>query len=206
MRTSFPRTSCLKLCALTLLLALPVACRREQPAEQPATPANPSATPDATTAADSPLKDVTENTPDHVIGISYPPVAAQYPALAAELRRYAEAARADLIEAAEGREKGEAAAPYELVLPFSELHVSPTLVAVGDISFGDNAVTASVGIDSLEYVCRRGAQQRSNHRNDRAHYQSHVTYFSTAVSRQLVRRRRAARADLVDECPTRWRP
>lgn len=131
MRTSFPRTSCLKLCALTLLLALPVACRREQPAEQPATPANPSATPDATTAADSPLKDVTENTPDHVIGISYPPVAAQYPALAAELRRYAEAARADLIEAAEGREKGEAAAPYELVLPFSELHVSPTLVAVG---------------------------------------------------------------------------
>jgi hypothetical protein len=131
MRTIFPRTSSLKLCALALLLAVSPGCRREQPTEQPATAVAPAATPAATATVDSSLKDVTENTPDYVIGISYPPVATQYPALATELRRYAEAARSELIEAAKGREKGEGAAPYELVLPFSELHVSPTLVAVG---------------------------------------------------------------------------
>ena len=81
--------------------------------------------------ADAGLKDVTEHTPDYLIGISYPAVASQYPALALELKRYAEAARADLLQAAKGREKGAEAAPYELVLPFTELHVSPTLVAVG---------------------------------------------------------------------------
>ena len=36
-----------------------------------------------------------------------------------------------MFEAAKGREQGTDAPPYELVLPFSELHVSPTLVAVG---------------------------------------------------------------------------
>ena len=36
-----------------------------------------------------------------------------------------------MLEAAKGREKGEGSAPYELVLPFTELHVSPTLVSVG---------------------------------------------------------------------------
>ena len=131
MRTISPRASPLELCVLALLLAASPGCRREQPAEQPAATA-PATTPAETTATvDSSLKDVTENTPDYVIGISYPPVAAQYPALAAELRRYAEAARSELIEAAKGRGKAGGSAPYELVLPFSELHVSPTLVAVG---------------------------------------------------------------------------
>jgi hypothetical protein len=117
---------------LTLLAAaLAAGCKREQPG-QPATPATAAATaPAPAPAIDATLKDVTENTPDYIIGISYPPVASQYPALAAELKRYAEDARAELVEAAKGRAKGEGAAPYELVLPFSELHVSPTLVAVG---------------------------------------------------------------------------
>ncbi|KQY52639.1 DUF3298 and DUF4163 domain-containing protein [Lysobacter sp. Root494] len=131
MRTTFPRTSCLKLCVLASLLAMSAACRREQPAEQPTAPAVPASIPGGKAVVDSSLKDVTENTPDYVIGISYPQVAVQYPMLAAELRRYAEAARSDLVEAAKGRGKEEGAAPYELVLPFSELHVSPTLVAVG---------------------------------------------------------------------------
>lgn len=132
MRTTPPRTSHLKLCLLTLLIAAALAaCKREQPT-QPAGPAtSPPAQPIPSTGMDTSLKDVTENTPDYIIGISYPSVAGQYPVLAAELKRYAEAARADLVEAAKGREKGEGAAPYELVLPFTELHVSPTLVAVG---------------------------------------------------------------------------
>ena len=131
MRTTSSRAS-LKLCAFVLLLAVSAGCRREQPAEQPAAPTAPTAAPGTVAApVDSSLKDVTENPPDYIIGISSPPVATQYPALAAELKRYAEAARSELLEAAKGREKGEGAAPYELVLPFSELHVSPTLVAVG---------------------------------------------------------------------------
>jgi len=114
-----------------LAAASVVGCKRESP-EQPAMPAKaPAGTTAVATATATDLKDVTENTPDYVIGISYPSVASQYPALAAELKRYAEAARADLLEAAKGREKAGSSAPYELVLPFSVLYASPTLVAVG---------------------------------------------------------------------------
>lgn len=132
MRTTSTRKSRLKPWAMTLLaVALLAACKREQ-APQPAAPAAPSTpAPVASPAVDTSLQDVTENTPDYIIGISYPPVATQYPVLAAELKRYAEAARSELVEAAKGREKGAGAAPYELVLPFTELHASPTLVAVG---------------------------------------------------------------------------
>lgn len=127
MRTPPPCTSNLKWLALALLVAL-AACKREQPA-QPAAPATPAPAPAA--AVDGSLKDVTEHTSDYIIGISYPAVAAKHPALAAELKRYAEAARADLLEAAKGRGKGDGAAPYELVLPFTELPSTSTLVVVG---------------------------------------------------------------------------
>ncbi len=126
MRTNVPRT--LLLLALLAGASLP-GCKREQPAAPaPASTPAPAATVPAPGAA---LQDVTEHTADYIIGISYPAVANEYPALAAHLREYAEAARSELMEAAKGRDKGEGSAPYELVLPFSELHVSPTLVAVG---------------------------------------------------------------------------
>jgi len=129
MRTKRPRTlSRLAPIALALLVVL-AACKREQPA-QPATTASAPQAPTAT-APGLELKDVTESTPDYIIGISYPPVANRFPPLAKDLKVYADAARADLLEAAKGRGKGEGAAPYELVLPFTELHVSPTLVVVG---------------------------------------------------------------------------
>ena len=140
MRTTPPRTApfiapaVLAMSVLALsTMALLGGCKREQPAPTTAPPT--TATPDATVALpagpDAALKDVTEHTPDYLIGISYPAVASQYPALAMELRQYAESARSDLVEAAKGREKGTDAPPYELVLPFTELHVSPALVAVG---------------------------------------------------------------------------
>jgi len=129
MRMITPRTlSRLAPIALALLAAL-AACKREQPAQPATTATAPQALPAATPGLE--LKDVTEITPDYIIGISYPPVANRYPSLATDLKHYAEAARAELFEAAKGREKGEGAAPYELVLPFTELHVSPTLVVVG---------------------------------------------------------------------------
>lgn len=127
MRMNLPRTS---FALAVLATAMLTACKREQPAPAPA----PAATTPAVAPAagiDASLQDVTEHTPDYIIGISYPPVASKYPALAEELKRYAQGARAELVEAAKGREKGEGSAPYELVLPFTELHVSPTLVSVG---------------------------------------------------------------------------
>jgi hypothetical protein len=127
MRMNVSRTSF----ALALLVAaMLAACKREQPA--PATaPAATAPAPAPVAAVDASLQDVTEHTADYIIGISYPPVAGKYPALATELKRYAQGARAELVEAAKGRAKGEGSAPYELVLPFTELHVSPTLVSVG---------------------------------------------------------------------------
>lgn len=140
MRTTPPRSTIplmtpavLAFSALSLsIIALLGACKREQTgqtaAPPPATPAAPITPP---SGADAVLRDVTEHTPDYLIGISYPAVASEYPALAMELRQYAESARSDLVEAAKGREKGTDTPPYELVLPFTELHVSATLVAVG---------------------------------------------------------------------------
>lgn len=124
MRNQAPRGF---LYAVLAVLVLASGCRREQPGQASA----PAPIPAPQPAVDAGLQDVTEHTPDYVIGISYPQVASQHPALAAELRRYAEGARAELLEAAKGRAKGEGAAPYELVLPFTELHVSPALVVVG---------------------------------------------------------------------------
>src|SRR5688572_25745054 len=124
------RRACVFAVALALACTLP-ACRREQPqapgAPQSATPAAPTAAPRAP-ATD--LKDVTEHTPQYIIGISYPATATQHPVLAAELKRYADNARADLMAAVQGRGQ-DLGAPYELVLPFTELHVSPDLVVVG---------------------------------------------------------------------------
>ena len=117
--------------AVTVLCLAMAACKRD--AAAPATTATPGTTPAAGTPAGVPvveLKDVAETTPDYVIGISYQTPAAKYPGLAAELKRYADAARADLIEAAQARKKGEGSAPYDLSLNFTEVLDSPTLVAV----------------------------------------------------------------------------
>ena len=102
-------------------------CRREAPAPQPAPSATTATAPVAPATGE--LKDVVETTSNYVIGISYPPSASKYPGLAAELKRYAEAARADLLEAAAQRRPDEPA-PYDLSLSFTQVLDSPTLVAV----------------------------------------------------------------------------
>jgi hypothetical protein len=119
----FPR----RVLVSTALLILVAGCRRdESPVPQPA-PSTTAAAPAAVPAVE--LKDVVETTSNYVIGISYPPSAAKYPALAAELKRYADAARADLLQAAAER-RPDAPAPYDLSLSFTQVLDSPMLVAI----------------------------------------------------------------------------
>src|SRR3546814_10212679 len=86
----------LSTCCLLFALA---ACQREAPAPEARAPESqtaPAAVPaPAAPAAPVELKDVIERDPNYVIGISYPPNINQYPGLAAELQRYADAARSD---------------------------------------------------------------------------------------------------------------
>lgn len=107
-----------------------VACRRE--AEVPQAPATDAA---PATAAEAPpagaqLEDVVESAPGYIIGISYPDIASKYPGLAAELERYAQRARAEVIEAARQREVTPGAPLYDLTLTFTALVDTPALVAV----------------------------------------------------------------------------
>ncbi|MEN1939510.1 RsiV family protein [Luteimonas sp. MJ246] len=121
---------------LLLLAALVLAgCRRE--AEVPggaAVDAPPTAAARDTGPEQTPLvlEDVMESDPRYIIGISYPPGINRYPGLAAELKRYADAARADLMEAVDARDPDapSAGAPYDLSLPFDMVMESPEVVAV----------------------------------------------------------------------------
>ncbi len=116
-----------------LLLALGLAaCKREaEPAAPAATPSAPTAeqaAPPPAPVAD--LKDVIETNERYVVGISYPPSAHKYPGLAAHLKRYADAARADLLEAVGGLGNDKPSAPYDLTLSFTDVLDTPQLVAV----------------------------------------------------------------------------
>jgi hypothetical protein len=118
------RSACLP-CLLLLVLA---ACQRES-APVASAPEPPVATTTSATAP-PPLQDVVERDPRYLIGISYPPVAARYPRLAAALKAYADAARGELMQAVSGLGDDRPIAPYDLSLAFSELAATPQLVAI----------------------------------------------------------------------------
>lgn len=84
----------------------------------------------APTPVDTRLEDVIEQTPTHVIGISYPPSVNQWPGLASALRAYSEDARTELKQAVDGLGGKAPTAPYELSLSFSEIARTAQLVAV----------------------------------------------------------------------------
>lgn len=119
----------LRVCALSVVTLLAAACSRGPSSEDAPVAAN-EVTASAPVAPPAVvLKDVVEITPQYVIGISYPPSAAKYPALAAELKRYAEAARADLLEAVQARDAAAGDMLFDLSLSFTEVLDSPSMVA-----------------------------------------------------------------------------
>jgi hypothetical protein len=124
-----------------MMLAGIVACGRDAPEPDgngaPA-PASQAPAPSAPAADPAPveLEDVSEATADYIIGITYPQSASQYPELAAQLKRYADEARGELMEAVQARrqrepagEGTEGATMYDLSLAFTEVLDSPDLVA-----------------------------------------------------------------------------
>lgn len=78
------------------------------------------------------LEDVVEATSNYLVGISYQGDAERYPGLAKQLKAYADAARDEVVEAAQSRPRGEDAGsnvPYDLSLSFTEVLQSPDLVS-----------------------------------------------------------------------------
>ena len=118
----------MRACALSLLILALLACSREQ-SSGTALPNGQVAPAPASTTIVVDLADVVEATPNYVIGISYPKSAVKYPQLAAELKRYAESARADLLQAAQSRDASDKTGLYDLSLSFTEVLESPDLVA-----------------------------------------------------------------------------
>lgn len=123
-----------RLLACSLLLAL-AACQREAPQSQ-ATPQPqsqaPTATPQAPHATDAPveLEDVIERDPRYVIGVTYPSGVNRYPGLAAELHRYTQAVRRELMQAVSGLGSDKPRAPYDLSLSYRTIVETPRIVAV----------------------------------------------------------------------------
>ena len=78
------------------------------------------------------LDDVLETDPLYIVGISYPKGMERYPGLAAELKRYADAAHADLMEAVDAYDtaNGDGRVPYDLTLAYEVLMETPSIVAV----------------------------------------------------------------------------
>lgn len=117
-------------CAAALVLFALAGCRKEtaaEPAEAAQGAVEQVAEP-ATTEID--LRDVVENNPRYVIGISYPAVVAKYPGLARELMNYSSAAKAELMEAVDVLGNDKPTAPYELSLSYELLVDTPAIVAV----------------------------------------------------------------------------
>jgi hypothetical protein len=118
--------------AVALAALLAAGCDRDAPdaADAPAAQgAPPSGAPVDADAAPLELADVVERDPAYIVGITYPSVANAHPGLARALKAYADGARADLMEAVEGR-PADAVGPYDLSLSFTELEATPRIVAV----------------------------------------------------------------------------
>jgi uncharacterized protein DUF3298 len=115
-----------------LLLLLAGACQRQTPvpAVAPAKPASASSVSGPAAASTVHLEDVVVRDPRYIIGISYPPIANRYPNLALALQQYANAARADLLQAVEGLGQQKPTAPYDLSLSFMQVSSTPQLLVI----------------------------------------------------------------------------
>ncbi len=117
---------------LALLCVALGACRREQAPQAGGPATEPQATTPAATPEPAPVKltDVSERDQRHVVGISYPPSVNRYPGLAAELKKYSDAARAELQQALDGLGAEPPRAPYDLSLSYTIVAETPRVVAV----------------------------------------------------------------------------
>ena len=118
---------------VSLLAAMGVAgCRKEAQggAAAPARTGAEAGAGQSAAAAPVALDDVMERNPRYLVGISYPPGARAYPGLAKALKAYAEAARAELMQAVSGLGGNRPTAPYDLSLGFGMLMETPDVVAV----------------------------------------------------------------------------
>lgn len=120
-----------RLVSLSLLAFLAAACNRgSEPAPALTTSdAPPVATMPAPPVAGA-LEDVLETNARYIIGISYPPVAEKYPGLASELKKFADSARSELMQAVSGLGNDTPTSPYDLSLRFNPLLETPQLVAI----------------------------------------------------------------------------
>ncbi len=121
--------------ALAVGLVLLAGCKREPdttaaPTEGSATTQPDTTAPQATVDAPLELRDVIENTPQAVVGISYPPDVNRYPGLAKALSDYATAARGELQQAVDGLGNDKPTMPYELSLSFEKLLETPQMVVI----------------------------------------------------------------------------
>ncbi len=108
---------------------LTVACERNPPAPAQA-PSPAAATPPPAPVAVE-LKDVIEQDPRFIVGITYPPgIAAKHPGLAEAMRAYSDKARATLNDALAKTDAAKQVGPYDLTLTYTLLVDTPELVAV----------------------------------------------------------------------------
>jgi hypothetical protein len=113
-----------------LLLVL-AACNRspQPPAQAPAAaPAQPRATTQPAAPVD--LSDVSERDPRYLVGITFPPELKRHPALAAEVKRDAEALRGEFMQQVAANRDVPVSAPYELSLMYTMVADTPRIVAV----------------------------------------------------------------------------
>lgn len=126
-----PRNATRQAGLVLLAMVAVTACQREStPPVVTGEPQAPSTAPVETTAAQVDLKDVIETDDRYVVGISYPATVNRYPGLAKTLSAYAEAERAELMEAVAAFGNDKPTAPYELSLAFEQVVDTPRIVAV----------------------------------------------------------------------------
>lgn len=121
--------------ALAVGLVLLAGCRREAdpavaPADSPAAAQPDTTPPQAAVEAPLELRDVIENTPQAVVGISYPQDVNRFPGLAKALSDYATAARGELQQAVDGLGNDKPTMPYELSLSFEKVLETPQLLVI----------------------------------------------------------------------------
>ena len=111
-----------------LLLALAACNRSPQPQAQLPAPASTQQPAPAAGSVD--LSDISERDPRYLIGISFPPELKRHPVLAAEVKRDAEALRAEFMRQVAANKDYQGPGPFELSLMYTMVAETPRIVAV----------------------------------------------------------------------------